>query len=336
MAGDEQRFLERLPLATDRPVLAYGSALVLSVIALLIREAVAGQLPIGFPYVTFFPAVIVTSFFFGRGPGIFAAILCGLFAWAAFIAPNQGYFSYSTIVALLFYLFVVATDILLIHWMQMAYRSFAIERERSAALVVNRELLFRELQHRISNKLQIIAGLLTLQRRRVKDDVASNALKDAARRVALIGRISRALHDPTHEGLELERFLRKLMEEILDASGRDDVAVSIDCAGDVALDDDAAVPFALIFAECVSNALEHGFPDRAGRIEVQAGRSGAGRLQLVVRDDGRGVPAGFDVRDSDSMGLQIATMLAGQLGGRFTLEPAPGGQGALARLDIRG
>ncbi len=134
------------------------------------RSVAAARLP----YVTFFPAVIVASFLFGVRLGSVSAILCGLLAWYFFIPPHHSFvLTRATGFALAFYLFVVATDLSLVHWMQTANRQLARERERSESLAVTRELLFRELQHRVSNNLQVAAGLLSMQKRRLADADAS-------------------------------------------------------------------------------------------------------------------------------------------------------------------
>lgn len=77
----------------------------------------------------------------------------------------------------------------------------------SARLAATRELLFRELQHRVSNNLQMVAALLTVQRRKIADPEAKLALDEASRRLGVIGRISRQLYDPTGAGKDLPAFL---------------------------------------------------------------------------------------------------------------------------------
>ncbi|RZL28122.1 MAG: DUF4118 domain-containing protein, partial [Sphingomonas sp.] len=129
--------------------------------ALALRIMTDSLLPAGFPYVTFFPAVIITSFLFGVRLGMVSAALCGLLAWYFFIPPAFSFaVTQGTAFALAFYVLVVATDLALVHWMQSANQQLARERELSRSLADTRELLFRELQHRVSNNLQVAAGLL--------------------------------------------------------------------------------------------------------------------------------------------------------------------------------
>lgn len=329
-----ERFVERLPLVLDRPIYAYLLTGVFCTSALLLRIAAEPLLPIGYPFVTFFPAVILTSFLFGVRPGIFAAILGGGISWYAFIPPYGGFaINPAVMVAMLFYTGVVAVDIALIHFMQRANFNLGIERERSRALAENRELLFHELQHRVSNNLQVVAAMLSLQRRHIDHDVARRALDDASARLALVGRISRALYDPSGTGPDMRAFLSTLTADIVDASGRQDVAITVAAPDDLRLAPHVTMPLALVVAESVSNAMEHGMPDRPGHIHVTL-EMVDGAIALQVADDGRGIAPDVAIdAKSESLGLRIAHALAAQLGGHFALTASPQG-GAVARLNL--
>jgi two-component sensor histidine kinase len=313
------RLLERLPLAAGRPFLSYGIPIAISGVAFLIRYTVEGLLPAGFPFLTFFPAVIISAFLFGRGPGLLSAVLCGVLA-ATFLPTEHGVLTRGNVLAMTFYSFIVLTDIALVHWMQRAFAQAAKARARSDAIAANRELLFRELQHRVSNSLQVVAALLTLQKRSIEDASARAALDEASRRLGLVGRIHRQLHDPTGELRRMEPFLRELCADVIDAAGRAEVALRIDADPGIALQPEAAVPLALIVAETIANALEHGLPDgRQGTIDVRLTRLDGQTICLEVEDDGQGLPPGFAAHETDSLGLRIAMTLARQLGGTFSL-----------------
>ena len=318
-------FFQRLPLFADRPIAAIAATLALIAFAYLIRRVIDPILPIGFPYATFFPAVVAAAVLFGMRAGVVAAIAGGALAWYFFIPPF-GSFAVTpvTIAAMALYTFVVVTQIALVELLTAANRRLAKERTTTG-------LLFRELQHRVSNNLQMVAALLTLQKRGVADPAAHGALDEAARRLGVIGRISRQLHDPEGANLELRAFLEQLCADVVEANGRTGVTLDIDAPADIRLEPDAAIPMALIVAEAVANAIEHGFAGRAsGRITVRV-RSDARGVEVSIRDDGHGLPAGFSLESSPSLGLGIATMLAKQLKGRFELV---GGGGTEARLSI--
>lgn len=326
------RWIEQLPVARNRPIAGSIVMLAIVVAAWLLRSAADPLLPPGFPYVTFFPAVIVTSFLFGVRLGSVSALLCGLLAWYSFIPPGGFSLTHGAGFALAFYLFVVATDLALVHWMQRANRQLAAEREMNRSLADTRELLFRELQHRVSNNLQVAAGLLTMQKRQLTDVGERTALDEAAGRLALIGRISRQLYDPSGAAQPLVPFLSELSLSVIEASGRHDVTLNVTGDDRLRLMPDAAIPTALIVAEAVANALEHGFADgKGGRIAIGVTQAVDGGPQVTVHDDGHGLATNFNVESSTSLGLKIATTLARGQGGRFRLDAH---DGALATLTL--
>lgn len=332
MRSEGARLLEKLPLFVDRPAVAYGCTLLLCAIAFTLRYILLTALPIGYPYVSFIPAIILATFLFGRGPGILAAVLGGLWAWYFFTPPFASFkLNTDMILPFGFYILIVTVDIKLVGWMQTASHQLVEERERSRLLAERSEVLFRELQHRISNNLQVVGGLLTLQKRDVTDEKALAALDEAARRLHLIGRIHRQLHDPSGEQLQVGPFLWQLTADIIDTSGRPGISYTVDADEGIILGADDAILVALIVAESISNAIEHGFGDRSwGKIAIQVHRKDD-TIDLTVKDDGRGLPEGFELASSKSLGLRLSQMLATQLGGQFTLLHS---SGATAMLRI--
>lgn len=314
----ESHFIERLPLARGRPFVAYGAAVALTGVGLIIRALLNPLLPQAMPYfTTFFPVVTISAFLFGRGPGTLTAILCGA-ATLALVVPRIGFSP--VILAIILYVVISAVNITLIHWLQVATHRLSAERARSEALAENRAVLFREMQHRISNNLQVVASLIALQKREVADGDARAALTEAARRLEVIGRIHRNLHNPEGGPPGMQLFLSQLVEDTLDATGRKDITHQVTVGESVNVKADATVPIALIIAETVANALEHGFDDhRNGHIAVDMCRLDDKALQIDVRDNGRGLPQDFELARSPSLGLRIVTMLARQLGGEFRL-----------------
>lgn len=330
-ANEVAGWIERLPLASDRPLIGYGVTAILVVIAWALRLVADPWLPGGFPYLTFFPAVILSSALFGVRPGVVAGIVSGLLSWYFFIEPRYSFgIGPGTPMALIFYVLVIATDILIIHWMQAANAKLARERELSRVLARTREMLFHELQHRVSNNLQVAAGLISLQKRQVHDPDARIALDEASRRLALIGRISRQLYDAGGGARRMRDFLEPLCHDVIEASGRAGIRCRIMVDDEAMVGADAAIPLALIVAEAMANAIEHGFAERDhGVIDVELSRDGRDWLRIEVRDDGHGLPEGFDLEASGSLGLKIARTLAAQLSGSFELVR---GRGCTARL----
>ena len=326
--------LERLPLARGRSWLAYGFALLSSLTGLLVRWEIDSFLPPGFPFLTFFPAVILTAFLFGLGPGIAAGVLSGLAAWYWFVPPAGFGIAYNSAVALGFYVLIVVVDIALIHWMQRATAHLARERQRSAALADTRQELFHELQHRVGNNLQMVASLLSLQSRGVSQPEALTALSDASRRVAMVGRIQRTLYSHEGEQLALAPYLKAIVRETIDATGREDVRLAFRSKlGAALVEPTAAIPAALAVAEAVSNAIEHAYPDRGGTLAVTLGQE-PGFFVVAVADDGAGLPENFVLASADTLGLRIARSLSASQGGGFELSPRTDGPGTVAIVRI--
>lgn len=330
------RWTERYPLADLGPFGDLLAAVLAAVLATVVRWLIGDHLPPGFPFLTYFPLVILTAFTLGTRAGICTALLSGLASWYFFL-PAEGSFTLSqdSLIALCFYAFITATEIALVHWMQRSNRLLVIEREANARLAETRELLFRELQHRVSNNLQMVAALLTVQRRQVTDESARTALDEAARRLQTVGKISRQLYDPSGSGQALGTFLDQLARDVIETTTHRPVAHRVSSCSDARIGPEAAIPLALVVAESIANAIEHGFAEEQQdrRLEIRLNEAAPQRLAVEVEDNGTGLPAGFNLQSSTSLGLRISTMLATQLGGTFTLHRAASG-GAIARLEL--
>ncbi|WP_448205986.1 sensor histidine kinase [Azospirillum sp. sgz302134] len=289
-------------------------------VALAVRLSIDESLPPGFPFLTFFPAVILTTMLAGLWPGILTAVLGGTAAWLLFIDQPDGGLALTpgALLAMGFYSFVVAVDIAVIHIMNVALDRLAAERNRSAALTRQTQVMFAELQHRVSNNLQVVSSLLTIQQAKVEDPAARRALEEASGRLATLGRLHRKLHDPNRGDTSMAEFLTDLCHDVLDGAGARHILCPVG-AVDVDIPADRLIPLALILTELVSNALEHGFADRPGGtiwVDLRNG-DGDGLLELTVRDDGAGLPEGFSLDMPTSLGLQLVEALAAQLDGRF-------------------
>ncbi len=195
------------------------------------------------------------------------------------------------------------------------------ERQLKASLQ-EKEVLLRELHHRVKNNLQVISSLLQLQSRHVKDPRALELFKESQNRVRSMGLI----HEKLYRSRDLARidmadYVRNLTDHLLHSYGFRDDALTLDVAiDDVRLSIDTVVPCGLLIHELVSNALKHAFPERRGAIRVELRVGPNGRYTLAVSDDGVGIPETLDYRESDSLGLQLVTALAEQLDGDVTLD----------------
>jgi len=320
-----------LPLLRRRPLAGYAVAAAAFGIAFYLRDLLDPVLPSGFPFLTFFPAVVVASLAAGTIPGLAVSALSLASAWLFFMptAPSAG-LDAQTALALCLFAFVALVDVLLIHVVAGALDHLREERARSQSLADTRESLFRELQHRISNNLQLVSGLMRMQRGRVADPEARKVLEEAANRLVLIGKLHRHLNDPSGTPVGFDAFLQTLCSDLIEASGARNV-VCLVRADPVALGPDRTIPLALVASELVGNALAHGLAGReGGTITVTLDTQADGWLALSVADDGAGLAPGFDPVRGGSLGLRIVRALATQVGGEFALFNQGGAVGRLA------
>jgi PAS domain S-box-containing protein len=180
-----------------------------------------------------------------------------------------------------------------------------------------KETLLKEVYHRVKNNLQMVQSLLSLQQRSTDEPSARKALSECSRRVRAMALVHEKLYQ---SGNLAEVSLRAYTDDLLaqiDAANND-TARKIQVVAEV--DDrpcglDAAVPFGMLVAELVANAMEHGFGERStGRVWVRLQQRDA-TPWLTVSDDGVGLRTGFNLATTTSMGLQLAMALAAQLGG---------------------
>ena len=296
----------------------HGIAVALALAAVLLRVALTSVFPPGFPYVTFFPAILVATYYGGFRAGVVCAALCGVAAWWFFIPPIHTFkFDLSMAVALAFYVLVAGVEIFFIDGMRAALDDLEDERERYRDLAESRDLLYRELHHRVSNNLQVAGALLRLQGQGVVDARARQALSQAGERIEVIARIQRELHNRTGEPVPFRVFAEALLASAAAAAGAR-VRLTLE-GGEQPLHPDQATPVTLVMLESFNNALEHGFGEAGeGEVRVTLDQSGLTHM-LTVGNDGAGPPPGFDPATSKSLGLRIVRAMAQQLGGKFEM-----------------
>ena len=182
--------------------------------------------------------------------------------------------------------------------------------------------LLKEVHHRVKNNLQLISSLLSLQADTVRDPHARELLTDSRDRVRSISLV----HENCYQAgsfadvtlaRQLETLCTNLIHSYTGGVWRIDLQTRL---ADATLDLDRAVPLMLIVNELVSNALKHAFPgDRAGRVSVELLSLPGARYQVVVSDDGVGLPPDLDPRRVSSMGLQLVADLTEQLDGTIAI-----------------
>jgi two-component system, sensor histidine kinase PdtaS len=217
-------------------------------------------------------------------------------------------------------------------------------RERE---LLSKDATIKEIHHRVKNNLQTVAALLRLQARRLSEPEAREALEEAVRRVGSIAVVHETLSLTPDEVVDFDDIASRVATMAVEVSAPE-LAVSPRLTGTFGrLPAALATPLAMTLTELVQNALQHGLRPlvtgcldpaahngtRAPSLEVTARRL-PGRLTVVVGDNGAGLPAGFDLDQTTSLGLQIVrTLVESELSGRLEVTARPGG-GTLATIEL--
>lgn len=201
-----------------------------------------------------------------------------------------------------------------------------LQQRRIEQALSERETLLREVYHRVKNNLQVVQSLLNIQRRTLPEGPALAALDDSVKRVHAMALVHEKLYQTGQlDAVSLPDYLAELLRYLADMGGAARRGIALHAEIDVVQASlEVSVPLGLLVTELVGNSLKHGFPDgRTGSIRVRLSRRGD-KTSLEVEDDGVGLPAGFDLSRTTSMGLQLAGSLAGQLGGELRAANADG------------
>jgi len=189
---------------------------------------------------------------------------------------------------------------------------------RLANSLEEKELLLKEVHHRVKNNMQVISSLLNIQAESITDPSFANLLGESQQRIKSMSLIHENLYQSDNLlEIDFSDYITMLGNSLCRFYTIPGVAVNlvVDVEG-VALDIDTAVPCGLIINELISNALKHAFTDQegSGLISVRFHPDGC-RYKLVISDDGKGLPAGFDLSKNASMGMEIVSILTQQLEG---------------------
>lgn len=207
-------------------------------------------------------------------------------------------------------------------------------RDRYAALAAEREVLLREVNHRVGNSLQIIASLLHLQANSSDDDDVKAALSNAMGRVAAVAQVHRRLYT-SHDlnSVLLNQYLEALLEDLRRSAEGNRMSRLTLTAESIEIDPDRAVAIGIIVNELVMNAVKYAYPDSPGPIHVQLVGDGD-ELQLSVADDGVGLNAKADPR-STGMGQRIVNAMASKLNASAERDPNHPGTRIVLRFQRR-
>ena len=182
-----------------------------------------------------------------------------------------------------------------------------------------KDVLLKEIHHRVKNNLQIIISLLNLQSGYIKDEVTLKAVKDGQSRVRSMALVhERFYQSDTISEIDFSDYIKKLCQYIFQSYGDKTERIDVQIVGDnVSLDMDTAMPCGLLINEIVSNAYKYAFPGQlSGRILIELKRLN-NRIFIKVQDNGVGFPEEYDLAKSESLGMQLIQALTSQLDGEL-------------------
>lgn len=197
----------------------------------------------------------------------------------------------------------------------------AAEEELQASLE-EKEVLLKEIHHRVKNNLQILDSLLWLQYRRIDNAAARAALLESRNRIRSIALVHEKLYSSKNLAtIQMADYIPSLLAYLLESQNSQATVQVRTNINQSSIDINRALPCGLIINEVVSNSFKHAFPaGRTGTIEIGFGISSTNTYRLVVRDDGIGLPENLDLNELSSLGLTLVTNLTRQLRGNLQIQ----------------
>jgi len=193
-------------------------------------------------------------------------------------------------------------------------------------LLADKDLLLREVNHRVKNNLHIVMSLLDSQSAYLNNNAAIAAIQDSQNRVHSIALIHQKLYSSEHiTQVDMASYIPELINYLDESiNGTDNSVVITHHIAPVVLDVSQAIPVGIILNEAITNSIKYSFPDnRKGEIRVCMSAADD-RITMTIKDNGAGLPPGFDINKARSLGMNLIKGLTNQLKGNFLLESNQG------------
>ena len=202
-----------------------------------------------------------------------------------------------------------------------------IDQQLQASLK-EKEVLLQEVHHRVKNNMQVMISMINLQCEKIEDKKICDELNKIVDRINSMVLVHNQLYkSKDFLKVDINKYIHRIAQNLFVSHGVDTAKISLKIGkSDIALSLDSAISCGLIITELITNSLKYAFPEnRKGEIRVEFGYLSDGQLEMRMSDDGVGIPANFDFRDSDTLGVKIANALAEhQLGGTVRLDSTNG------------
>jgi two-component sensor histidine kinase len=184
-----------------------------------------------------------------------------------------------------------------------------------------KELLLKEIHHRVKNNLQIVTSLLNLQSNSIEDEKTKSLFEISLHRISSMALVHELLYQSKdfsqiNYGSYLEKLIHPLIESMNPAGN--DITLNIE-ADEISLNINTSIPLGLLINEIITNSLKHGFDvNQTGEIYLRLHNDGASNYRLCIGDNGNGYDKDFNIEDAESLGLQLIHSLSEQLSGTIS------------------
>jgi PAS domain S-box-containing protein len=202
-----------------------------------------------------------------------------------------------------------------------------LAEQQLQASLKEKEVLLKEVHHRVKNNLQIIYSMLRLQQRKLKDPQAAASLLDSQNRIDSIALLHEKLYRTGNLAqIDFTEYIPSLVSNLLSSYSTQSDAVTLETQIEpITLDLDRAIPCGLIINELVSNALKYAFPESGqGTLQIELRKQEKSNIILIIKDNGIGMPKNFNLAEADSLGLQLVDDFVAQLKGTITMDSDAG------------
>jgi PAS domain S-box-containing protein len=193
--------------------------------------------------------------------------------------------------------------------------------------IKEKEVLLKEVHHRVKNNMQVISSILNLQSSYISDETALAILRESQDRIKSMSFVHESLYQSkTLSEVNFSEYIQNISRNLFHSYSRPagGIALRFDLE-EVFLNLDTSIPCGLIINELVSNSLKYAFQGREkGVVVISFSKLADGKLKLIVADDGIGLPEGFDIENAESLGLQLVTTLVTQISGKMEIDRTNG------------
>jgi len=204
--------------------------------------------------------------------------------------------------------------------LRLQQKEIAEKNETLQQLVKEKEWLVREIHHRVKNNFHTVMGLLGTQSQFLKSEEATRAILESQHRIQAMSLIHQRLYQSENmSAVNMNDYIHELVNYLADSFNLTKSIHFRVAVENIELDLAHCIPIGLIINEAVTNSIKYAFPDEKGIVFISLRHEGAGQFRLSIRDNGKGLPPDFNLKDQWSMGLSLISGLAGDLDGDLSI-----------------